>query len=136
MKAAALPLLGLLACAASAQEPWRAPEPARSRANPVPAADEAVRKGRALYQRNCASCHGAAGKGDGSAMRAVAGDRRPRDLGAAEVQASMSDGEIFWKLSSGLKEGSSIVMPGFAAEIPKEDDRWKLVLYVRSLARR
>jgi hypothetical protein len=26
-----------------------------------------------------------------------------------------------------------VIMPAFEAEIPKADDRWKLVLYIRSL---
>ena len=48
----------------------------------------------------------------------------------------MTDGEIFWKLETGLKEGGQIVMPTFADEIPKPEDRWKLIHYVRAFVKR
>jgi hypothetical protein len=45
----------------------------------------------------------------------------------------MTDGEIFWKLGSGFKEDAQIIMPSFTEEIPKDEDRWTLVHYVRAL---
>jgi mono/diheme cytochrome c family protein len=104
----------------------------------VPGSDEVLLKGRALYQKNCGSCHGAKGKGDGSGIRFLAErtSRRPKDLTDAKLQASLSDGEIFWKVTTGLKEDTVIVMPAYANEIKKDEDRWALVHFVRTLAAR
>jgi len=129
----------LAALPAVAQKPaleWVAPKEERARANPLEASDESLRKGRMLYQRHCAMCHGDHGKGDGSAARMHAERARPpRDLTDPRTQADLTDGEIFWKVGVGLKEGSKIVMPAFAEEIPKEDDRWRVVLFVRTFGR-
>ena len=138
-----LTLLGsLLCCALPAlgQEPapWIAPKEQRERANPVPASDEAQKRGRLLYQRHCAMCHGDKGKGDGPAARlhAERSKRAPKDLTDTKQQASMSDGEIFWKVTTGLKEDAVIAMPAYASEIKKDEDRWALVHFVRTLAAR
>jgi mono/diheme cytochrome c family protein len=137
MSGRAWPLL-LAALPALAQQPaaWVAPKEERQRANPVAASDEAHKRGRMLYQRHCAMCHGDKGKGDGPAARlhAERSKRAPQDLSDAKVQAAMTDGEVFWKISTGLKEGGQIIMPTFSEEIPKDEDRWKLVLYTRTLA--
>jgi mono/diheme cytochrome c family protein len=129
-----------LEVAAQARKPseWLAPKEARAQANPVATSEDALRKGRALYQRHCALCHGDKGRGDGTAarMHADRSSHTVQDLTDPKVQASMSDGEIFWKISTGLREDGKIVMPAYTEEIPKDEDRWKLVHYVRSLAAR
>ena len=127
-------LLGLLALPALAQKaPWVAPAQDVARPNPVPFSDEALKRGRLLFQRHCAMCHGDKGRGNGPAARlhAQRSGRAPRDLTDAKVQEGMSDGEIFWKLSTGLKDDGRIIMPGFGEEITKEGDRWRLVHFVR-----
>src|SRR3981081_1681249 len=43
------------------------PFTARFAQNPTPDTPETVAKGKALYQANCAVCHGIVGKGDGPA---------------------------------------------------------------------
>jgi hypothetical protein len=57
----------------------------------------------------------------------------PKDLGEESRQDRLSDGEIFWKLSQGHRQGADVVMPSFAERIPSSEDRWKLVLFVRTL---
>jgi hypothetical protein len=80
-------------------------------------------------------CHGDKGKADGPAARlhAERTHRAVRDLTDPQVQASITDGEILWKLGNGLREEDRVVMPGFLNQIPDEADRWKVVLFVRSL---
>ena len=133
-----VPLLAVLLLPPQQPAPWVAPKAERERANPVAASDEAQKRGRMLYTRHCAMCHGEKGKGDGPAARlhAERSKRAPQDLTDAKVQAGMSDGEIYWKVSTGFKEGGQIIMPAFSEEIPKDEDRWKLVHYVRALAAR
>ena len=127
--------LAVLALPTLAQQPlrWVAPAEAVSRANPVPFSDDALKRGRVLFGRHCALCHGEGGTGDGPAarMHAQRSGHAPRNLTDPKVQLGMTDGEIFWKLSTGLKDNGHIVMPGFAEEIAKEDDRWRLVHFVR-----
>lgn len=125
----ALLLAALLAGAADAGggEDWVAPSADRGRANPLAASPEALRKGRALFQRHCTVCHGQRGKGDGPAGADA------RDLTDPAVQARLTDGEIFWKIGNGRKKDDEMAMPAFARQIPAQD-RWRLVLFVRSLA--
>jgi hypothetical protein len=40
---------------------------------------------------------------------------------------------MFWKLSKGRKSGNDVVMPPGEEKIPSEEDRWKVLLFVRSL---
>jgi mono/diheme cytochrome c family protein len=128
--------LSLLLAAAGAHagdDDWAAPAEERTKPNPVPATPEAITKGRALYQRHCASCHGSGGKGDGPA--AGFGADIPDDLTDPARQGRLTDGEIFWKLSTGLREGSEVVMPAFSRQIVSENDRWRLVAFLRTLRR-
>jgi mono/diheme cytochrome c family protein len=108
---------------------WSAPADARARHNPVSASPDALAQGRALYQRHCVKCHGPKGRGDGPAARF--GPEAAADLTA--IEEILSDGEIFWKISTGRKVGPEIIMPGVSKAIPNEEDRWKLVHYVRTL---
>jgi len=122
----------LLAATLAAAETWTAPPEARARVNPVEASDAALLKGRALYQKHCASCHGDKGKGDGPAEHFTS--EPATDLTDATAQARWTDGEIFWKVSNGRREKSDVIMPALANTVPSEEDRWKVVLFVRRLA--
>jgi mono/diheme cytochrome c family protein len=122
----------LLAAAAAAGgddppalEEWVAPAEARARANPVPASEAALAKGRALFKSHCARCHGE--KGDGEGPAGV-------DLRDPDLQERLTDGEIFWKVSTGRRDGDEEVMPAFARKLKADEDRWRLVHFVRFLA--
>jgi mono/diheme cytochrome c family protein len=117
---------------ATGHDDWKAPEEERARVNPVPVSPMALARGRTLYQKHCDSCHGASGKGDGKAARTAA--RKPHDLSDAALQKGFTDGEAFWKISTGRREGGDVIMPAFAPKVPLDDDRWRLVHYVRTLA--
>ena len=121
---------GLGGVAVRADE-WEAPAADKARANPVPASPEALAKGRALYQKHCAMCHGDKGKGDGPAAKFNAAE--PEDLTSPKLQKELTDGEILWKITTGRKEGDEFVMPAMLEKIPAETDRWKVVLFVRKL---
>jgi mono/diheme cytochrome c family protein len=122
-------LLGLSATADDA--PWVAPPAERAKVNPVTPGKDAVKRGRALFLRHCATCHGQGGQGDGPA--AAFGIVTPRDLTAPAVQARLTDGDLFWKISKGRQVGSEVVMPASEEKVTSEEDRWKIVLFVRSL---
>jgi mono/diheme cytochrome c family protein len=116
---------------------WVAPAEEKALPNPVTATEKDVARGRTLYVQHCALCHGDAGRGDGPSAKLYALKARPpQDLTRPEIQANMSDGEIFWKLGTGFRVGKKIVMPAFANEIEKPEDRWRVVLYVRTLEKK
>jgi len=115
----------------SADQEWVAPPEERARPNPVPTSPEVLQKGRFLYRKNCQRCHGEKGKGDGASGRY--GIKPPEDLTSVAKQAKLTDGEIFWKVTTGLKDGADVIMPAYKREIPADDDRWKVVLFVRTL---
>jgi mono/diheme cytochrome c family protein len=105
---------------------WTAPAAEKARTSPVADTPEALRKGRALFQRHCTVCHGPKGKGDGPAGADA------RDLTDPAVQRRLTDGEIFWKVSTGRKKEDEMAMPAFARQIGTED-RWRIVRFVRTL---
>jgi mono/diheme cytochrome c family protein len=115
--AAGLPVL------AHAQAKWVAPAADKDKKNPLPADANTIAQGKKVAEVNCVSCHGAKGKGDGPA--AVALNPKPADWTSPAVQAE-SDGEIFWKISTGRG-----AMPSW--RFLPENDRWALVRYIRSL---
>jgi mono/diheme cytochrome c family protein len=129
--------LGFLAAPAAPDENWTAPDAEKARPNPVPRSDKDLGRGRSLYRQHCELCHGREGRGDGPSAKIHARNARPpQDLTRPEIQANMTDGEIFWKIGSGFREKSKIVMPAFVDEIPSPEDRWRVVLFVRTLERK
>lgn len=119
------------ASAAEPQHEWTVPDDAKALRNPVPSSPQALNRGRTLFQRHCSPCHGAKGRGDGP----VSGywKELPKDLGDPARQDRLTDGEIFWKLSKGHRQGADVIMPAFSERLPSVEDRWKLVLFVRTL---
>ncbi len=110
------------------QSKWKAPAWADTLKNPyADRVEEAIKAGAKIFQQQCAVCHGNKGRGDGPAGMAL--NPRPADLTSKEVQAQ-SDGALFWKISEGRG-----AMPAFKA-ILSEAERWQVVTYMRSLARK
>lgn len=106
--------------------PWKVPEEAKLRPNPIQTSVSALATGRALYMDKCTQCHGQTGKGDGP--DAAGYYPSPTSLVDAKHMSSVTDGEIFYQISEGRKP-----MPAFKRKLT-EEQRWQLVLYVRSLA--
>src|SRR5262249_15181618 len=104
---------------------WKAPASAASVRNPVAADKSSIERGQTTYRKECASCHGEGGKGDGADAKSL--KTKPANLTDADVTAE-SDGELYWKISEGRKP-----MPKFGKRL-SENDRWDVVNYVRSLS--
>jgi putative copper export protein/mono/diheme cytochrome c family protein len=92
-----------------------------------PYAAPSVEAGARLYAQNCALCHGAGGRGDGSAAAGLA--VRPADLTQPHLFAH-TPGDLFWWISHGKDDGA---MPGFASTLSPAQ-RWDLVNFVRARA--
>lgn len=87
---------------------------------------EQVERGEALYQGDCASCHGERGEGDGPEAASL-GAALP-DLSAQEFMAEKSAQDLFQAISLGVDSN----MPAYADKL-SEDDRWALTVYLRTL---
>ena len=108
----------------------RAPSEARSIKNPLPASQQAIAHGRALYlgKGNCYVCHGKQGRGDGDG--GVMLNPPPRDLTDPAFQTLRKDGEIFWSIKQGVPESG---MFSYVPRMITEEEAWKVVLYIRTL---
>ena len=104
---------------------WAAPDSAAKIPNPVPADPESIAAGKTQYERNCLTCHGAAGKGDGPAAAGL--ETSPGDLSAPALW-KQTDGAVFWKVTTGRG-----AMRPFRTKLT-EKQRWDVVNYVRTLA--
>jgi glucose/arabinose dehydrogenase len=109
----------ILSSAVSAQDAHfhNAPAATGQDKNPFAGQDAAVTAGAKLYAANCASCHGPTGKGTGNVPPLTEGPTQ-----------TVPEGEVFWFVTTGsVKNG----MPPWNALA--EEDRWRIVSYVRSL---
>ena len=111
---------------------WPVPPDEAAKVNPLAANAQNLKKGGTLFERYCTACHGVSGRGDGP--MAEQWSRLPKDLTHPDRQARMTDGEIFWKISAGHRQGGDEIMPGVGYKLGA-DDRWRLVLFVRSLVK-
>jgi len=107
---------------------WNAPAAAKNLQNPVPTTGDSVEVGMKNYSTHCQSCHGA--KGDGKGERAEKLSIAPSDFTDEHAMGQMTDGELFWKISHGRRP-----MPAFREKLT-EQERWQLVDYIRTLARK
>src|SRR5437867_10295719 len=107
---------GLVVVAAASQ--GIAAEPGRH--NPVPRDEASIRDGRAVYMKECQSCHGRRGRGDGPGARHL--NVAVPDLTSADVR-SETDGKWFDSITKGSKP-----MPAYRRRL-SERQRWDVVNY-------
>jgi high-affinity iron transporter len=98
-----------------------------ARSNPLADSSGARDRGRVLFLDNCSPCHGAEADGHGPAS--VGLSPPPANLAGSDVVPSHSDAYLFYRISVG-KRGTA--MPSFQHSL-SEDERWQLVVYLRSL---
>lgn len=105
--------------------PWVAPKEADALVNPLKNNADATAKGKILYTQYCVICHGEKGKGDGVGGMNL--NPKPGNHSSQKFQAQ-TDGAIYWKLTNGRPPMASY------KEILKDEQRWQLVNYMRTLA--
>jgi mono/diheme cytochrome c family protein len=114
----------LLSVAVIAQpKPWTVPANFKTMKNPVAKGDVSNKAGMEIYTKNCASCHGKTGLGDGVKARAL--KDFPGDFSKADFQ-NQTDGDHFFKTKNGRGE-----MPKYAGKL-SDDDIWNVVNYMRT----
>jgi mono/diheme cytochrome c family protein len=87
---------------------------------------QTLAEGEALYQENCAACHGETGAGDG--IEADSLEVQPPDLTDQKRMATISDADLFQAISAGVAPA----MPAYEDQLT-EAQRWALASYQRSL---
>jgi len=108
------------------RKPWVAPARYAHKKNRVPADQASIDRGRQLYLKNCLSCHGLQGRGDGPAASGL--DVHPGNLTDTKRMTAQSDGELYFKIRTGRRP-----MPTFRKTL-KSKEIWDVVNYVRTLA--
>ena len=125
-------LLGAALITVSGEQPgstekWTAPAAEARKKNPVAVSESSLAAGQKIYVKRCVACHGKTGNGDGPDAA---------DLGIHPAKLSdglirgQTDGELFWKITVGKKP-----MPNYGSRL-SPTDRWNVINYLRSLARR
>jgi len=90
-------------------------------------------RGKAVFARSCALCHGAAGKGDGSMAASL--DPKPQDLTDQAAMEKRSDWEIYLAIRDGGKAlGRSPQMFSYKTLLKDQEIR-DVAAYVRSLGK-
>lgn len=106
--------------------PWTIPANYKNMKSTIKAGDPSIVSiGKDLYLKNCKSCHGAKGLGDGpksASLNTIVPSFTEKSFKA------QSDGDIYFQSIIGRKD-----MPNFEKKITDQADRWALVYYIKSL---
>jgi mono/diheme cytochrome c family protein len=102
------------------------PASEREAKNPFAATSEVLSEARAHFADHCATCHG----NDGSGKTEIGQNLYPKvpDMRQSETQ-NLADGQIYFIIHNGIRLTG---MPAWGSP-GKDDDGWKLVLFIRHL---
>jgi len=90
-------------------------------------------QGKGVFAQQCASCHGAAGKGDGPVAAAL--NPKPADLSNKTAMGARTDQQLVDVIAKGGGAvGKSPLMPAFSTTL-KAQDIQNVVAFIRSLAK-
>jgi len=105
---------------------WIAPESAKKMKNSIKPTKDSIQKGKEIYEKKCALCHGDKGDGNGSASAGLNPKATPFKESHGE---KMTDGEHFWKITTGRG-----AMPSYE-KILTTDERWHVINYINTLTK-
>lgn len=115
-----------VAMAQKAGGPWTIPTKYKTMKSTVKAGDASINTiGKDFYMKNCKSCHGSKGLGDGTKSASL---NTLIPSFAEKKFKAQSDGAIYFQSFVGRDE-----MPNFEKKITDEADRWAVVEYIKSL---
>jgi mono/diheme cytochrome c family protein len=119
--------VGRVAAQQTEPAPWVAPDDAKKVKNPVASNAESLAAGEQLFTDNCVLCHGEKGLGDGPGAKTI--KVKPANFADPKLQASETDGSLFWKMTNGRGP-----MPSWRDTL-SDQERWQLVVYIRKLGK-
>ena len=99
---------------------------ARNEKNPFPPSPEVIAEARAHFADHCAICH--ANNGNGNTEIGQNLYPKAPDMRLPQTQ-SLADGELYYTIHNGIRLTG---MPAWGTE-EKDEDSWKLVLFIRHL---
>ncbi|MBY0479686.1 MAG: c-type cytochrome [Chitinophagaceae bacterium] len=117
-------MIAIIGSAFFQQKEWKAPASADAKKNPLTADAATIAAGKTVYVKECQSCHGKKGKGDGPSAKDL--DIPAGDFSKVTMQ-NQSDGALFWKTAEGRKP-----MPSFKKKL-NENQIWQTIVYMRTL---
>lgn len=94
--------------------------------NPLTPSASVVASGKTVYRYYCIHCHGPGGEGRGTVGQSFA--PLPADLKGEYVQ-QQSDGKLFLRIGQGYKRHPPLF------QTISVEDRWAVIVYMRSLAK-
>lgn len=95
----------------------------RELVNPFKPTPENIERGHYIFTNSCAVCHGTTGAGDGSIIPKYPNPPSYK----TDASRALPDGAMFHAITYGRNN-----MPSHAAQV-EPDDRWKVILYIRTL---
>jgi len=96
--------------------------------NQYPSVPPSLARGMAVFQQQCASCHGPAGRGDGPAGRGL--NPPPANLADPSVMRTVTPLDVYRKVTIGVP---GTAMPSLE-KVLADSDRWAVAAYVQTLA--
>jgi mono/diheme cytochrome c family protein len=125
-------LLGSVLITVSGEQPrlaekWIPPAAEARKKNQVAVSESSLAMGQKIYVKRCLACHGKTGNGDGPDAADLG--IHPAKLSDPVIRQE-TDGELFWKITVGKKP-----MPNYGTRL-SPTDRWNVINYLRSLAKR
>ena len=105
------------------------PRPDNALQDPTADSRAKLARGAALFDRNCASCHGWTGQGTGPEAFALV--PAPADLEwLARTPKSRAAPYMYWSIAEGGRQFES-EMPAFKGKLSRKDT-WALIAYIRA----
>jgi len=105
------------------------PAPYNAARDPTPDSEAKLRRGGAIFDRQCASCHGWSGRGTGPEGFFLV--PAPADLAwLAQAPKDKAEPYIYWTIAEGGTAFES-EMPAFKHSLGPED-RWAVTAYLRA----
>lgn len=115
-----------IAMAQKAGGPWVIPAKYKAMKSTVKAGDPSITTvGKDLYNKNCKSCHGAKGLGDGPKAASL---KTAIPSFATKAFKAQAEGDVYFQSFIGRDE-----MPNFEKKITDAGDKWAVVAYIKSL---
>lgn len=95
--------------------------------NPIPRTAQSIERGKLIFLKDCAICHGAEGRGDGPAAASLA--KHPEDLTQIAAPPWFPDGVVAYRIANGRE-----LMPAWKGVL-SAGEIWDLINYIRSQRR-